>query len=467
MLLNIENNDNIVMIIKINNFKRGNKMNTSKINALCGVCPGGCAVQVELKDGLIANISPNRNAPFGALCIRGNAATEVVYSPDRLKKPLIRTGERGEGKFREAKWDEALDFIAEKMKSLKAKYGAQCVMIHSGRGVFETSFSEFNNLLGTRFLWEFGSPNVATVGSLCYNSFGVFAPLTTFGVRGNSFVPDFENANLIVVWGTNPITDSPPFTFQRIIKAKEQGKKIIVVDHMKSDIACRANEWIPVRSGTDGALALGLINVIIKENLYDKEFVDNWTIGFDELKEYVNQFTPEEVERITNLPKEKVVLLAREIATTHNSALHLYTGVEYTNSGVQNIRAIYILWALTGNLDVPGGIYLQTPQKLPMGKSVSKKPENIQAIGAKEYPVFHELTNDAQFMEFPKAVLKGEPYKIRGLINFGSSILTSYPQPDIFENAFKKLDLMVVIDRFLTKDALFADVVLPATTYFG
>ena len=438
-------------------------MESTEVNAICGVCPGGCAIKAEVKDGVLVDVKPNKEAPFGTMCIRGKAAVEVVYSEDRVSKPLIRIGERGEGKFREVEWDEALDYVTDKMKELKDKYGAECIMSHSGRGVFEQSFSEIDNVLGTKFLWEFGSPNVSSVGSLCYQSFGVFAPMTTYGLMGYNIEPDYENTNLIIVWGANPVTDSPPFAFHQIMKAKDQGKKIIVIDHMKSDIAKRSDEWIPIRSGTDGALALGLINVIIHEKLYDEEFVEKWTIGFKELKEYVSQFTPEEVERITKVPKGRVVSLAREIATANHATLRTYTGLEYTNSGVQNIRAVYILWALSGNIDVPGGIYFK-PQSII--KKDTKKPRYVKTIGASEYPVFNDLTDDAQFMEFPKAVLESNPYKIRGLLNIGSSILTSYPQPDIYEKAFKELDLMIVIDRFMTKDALFADVVLPATTHF-
>lgn len=442
-------------------------MESKRTNAICGVCPGGCAIQAEIKDGKLIGVKPNKNAPFSAFCPRGAAATEVVYSKDRLKKPLMRTGKRGEGKFRQVEWDEALDFIADRMKQLKEKYGAECIMSHTGRGVFEQSFGAFNDTArGTIFLWEFGSPNVASVGSLCYHAFGTLAPMVTYGLTSPCLVPDFENSNLIVVWGANPITDSPPFVLHRIEEARRQGKKIVAIDHMKSGIADRADEWLAVRSGSDGALALGLINVIIEENLYDKEFVDKWTVGFEDLKEYVKQFTPQRVEQITKVPKEKIVWLAREIAKAKHASLLTYTGLEYTNSGVQNIRAVYILWALTGNIDVPGGMYLQTNPSLSEEKAYEKQPKHVEAIGAREYPVFHDLTHAAHFLEFPKAVLEADPYKIRGVINIGSSITTSYPQPDIYEEAFKELDLMVVADRFMTKDALYADIVLPSTTYF-
>ncbi|WP_338825871.1 Acetylene hydratase [Moorella thermoacetica] len=444
-------------------------MTKNKHQAICGVCPGGCAVTLEMEDNRLVAIAPRREAPFGDLCIRGQAAPEIVYSPDRLRRPLMRTGARGEGQFREATWEEALDFVTTKMQSIKKEYGPQAMMSHSGRGAFEHSLIELANgpdTVASKLLWPFGSPNIASVGSLCYTSFGILAPMTTLGLPGARLVPDLEHTSLIVVWGANPATDSPPFIWRRILAARRQGIRMIAIDHMRSDVARKADEWLAVRPGTDGALALGMLHVIIKEGLYDHEFVSSYTTGFTELQAYVEQFTPEAVERITWVPAEKVEALAREIARTRHATLRMYTGLEYTNSGVQNIRAVLILWALTGNLDVPGGLYINPPPTLPLAVPVFPRPAGIKPIGAEKYPLFYELTGSAHFMEFPPAVLEGKPYPIKGLLVNGSSILTSYPQPEIFAAAFRRLELLVVIDRFLTRDALFADVVLPATTYF-
>jgi len=436
--------------------------------AICGICPGGCEIQAELQDGVLISVKPAEDAPFGSLCVRGKAAPEIIYSPDRIKKPLIRTGERGEGRFREASWDEALDFVADKIREISEAFGPQAIASHSGRGAFEQSMGDFYNgtdMVSLNLLRAFGSPNSSSVGSLCYVSYGLLAPITTFGIPASGLLPDFENSNLIVVWGANPVTDSPPFMFKRIVNAQKNGKKIIAIDSMKSDIASRADQWVAVRSGTDGALALGLINVVITEKLYDRDFVENWTVGFDDLKDYVKQFTPEEVEKITGVSKEQIVSLARVIATSKPVTLRTYTGLEYSNSGVQNIRAVFILWALTGNLDIPGGLIIAVPPKLPMEKVDIPRP-SIQPFGAEKYPLFYDIIGSAHFLEFPKAVLQEDPYPVKALLINGSSTLTSYPEPDIYEEAYKKLDLLVVIDRFKTKDALFADVILPATTYF-
>ncbi|HEX2967279.1 MAG TPA: molybdopterin-dependent oxidoreductase [Syntrophorhabdaceae bacterium] len=430
--------------------------------AICGVCPGGCGIVATVKNGKLIKVEPDKDVPYGNLCIRGRAAPEIVYSPDRLTTPLIRTGKKGNGEFRAATWDEAIDLVAERMKEIRDTYGAHAFVYHSGRGAFEESLHDFSE----GFLYPYGSPNMASVGSLCFVSYGILAPVPTFGIGGSRLIPDIENSKMIVVWGANPITDSPPTIFERIVAAQKRGVKIIAIDHMKSDIARRADQWVAVRSGTDGALALGMIRVIINEGLYDTEFVEKWTVGFEDLKTYVQSFIPEEVERITGVSGEIVVNLAREIAVTKHASLRMYTGLEYTNSGVQNIRAVYLLWALAGHLDVPGGLLIAPPAQ-PFKSSVKVRlPEGVQAIGSVEYPLFHELIGNAQFMEFPRAVLEGKPYPVKGLLNNGASTLTSYPQPELWEKAYEKLDFMAIIDLFMTGEARYADVILPAATYF-
>ncbi|MFZ3130304.1 MAG: molybdopterin-dependent oxidoreductase, partial [Desulfosporosinus sp.] len=182
---------------------------SKKQTAICGVCPGGCAVEVTVDKGKLIDLVSLKGAPYGSLCVRGKHAPEVVYSPDRLSKPLIRTGERGKGEFRAATWDEALNFVAERMKSIRAKDGPQALASHSGRGGFEQSVVDFTgggDTVTTKLLWPFGSPNVASVSSVCYTSFGILAPMTTLGLPGTRLEPDLENSSLIVVWGANPAT---------------------------------------------------------------------------------------------------------------------------------------------------------------------------------------------------------------------------------------------------------------------
>lgn len=452
--------------------RRRDAQATRRVIGLCGICPGGCGVEIELVDGRIERLWPLQDHPAGVVCARGAKAKEIVYSPDRLMHPLVRVGAKGEGRFERTSWDAALDAIAERLLAIKAEIGAEAVMSYIGRGLFDSGLVEafappgLNSFSSKSFLFPFGSPNNAGCGSVCQIAYGMLAAIPTFGFGMDMSYPDFGNARLIVIWGANPATDSPPTALGKILAAKKKGAQVIAIDHMRSHAASIAHQWVPVRSGTDGALALGMINVVIRERLYDETFVQNWTLGFEELREYAARFTPEEVERITRVPAAVVVETARAIATARHATLSMYTGLEYTDSGVQNLRAVFILFAITGNLDVPGGIMLRAKRKSPYRRTDVAPPRHVKPIGYDRYPLFCEMTQAAHFMEVPRAILQGDPYPIKALIIGGASIITGYPDPERWRRCFEALDLLVVIDRFKTADALYADYLLPATTYF-
>jgi len=442
------------------------------VTGICGICPGGCGVKINLVDGKIDKISPIKGHPVGVVCVRGLHAKEIVYSSDRLKVPLRRIGERGEGRFEPTSWDDALNRIADAFQRIKKRYGAEAVMTYFGRGSFDNNLTDMFGARGrafqgtSGFIFPFGSPNGTGCSTVCYVSYGVFAPVTTIGAEMESTYPDFDNTRLIVIWGANPPTDSPPDKVNKILKAKKRGARLIVIDHMRSDMAKAADQWVGVRSGTDGALALSMMNVIINENLYDKDFVQNWTKGFDELRQYVGQFPPQVAERITWVPKETISKIAREIAGAEGASLVMFTGLEYTTSGVQNMRSVLNLWAITGNLDVPGGLVFRPRSPARFRRISLDPPKGVKPIGSDKYPLFCDLLKSAQFMEAPRAILKGDPYPVKALLVLGASLLTSLPNPEIWKECFRNLDFMVVFDRFMTADGMYADIVLPATTNF-
>ena len=451
---------------------RQEKNRKQTVTGICGICPGGCGVDIELVDGKIQSIAPLKNHPIGVVCVRGLHAKEIIYSKDRLKYPLLRTGERGEGKFDRIGWDEALDRIADGFQKIKREYGAEAVMSYFGRGSFDNNLTDLFGARGmpcqgvSGFLFPFGSPNGTGCSSVCYVSYGIFAPLSTIGAQMESTFADFNNTDLVLLWGANPPTDSPPYRVKKILTAKKRGVRVIAIDHMRSDIAKMADQWVGVRSGTDGALALSMMNVIINERLYDEAFVQNWTKGFEELREYVRQFPPEKAEAITRVPKETIAALAREIAKAKGASLAMYTGLEYTSSGVQNIRAVLSLWAITGNLDVPGGLVFRPRSPVRFPRVGLEPPKEVKPIGADRHPLFCDVLKAAHFMEAPRAILKGDPYPIKGLLVLGASMLTSLPNPDLLKECFRKLDFMAVFDRFMTGDGMYADIILPATTNF-
>lgn len=243
----------------------------------------------------------------------------------------------------------------------------------------------------------------------------------------------------------------------------------MVIDPRRTETAVRTGaEWVPIRPGTDGALALGMLHVLVEEELYDEAFARDWTRGFDELCSYVQHFRPEVVEATTGVPAETITRLARRIAQAGGAAPIMYTGLEYSNSGIQAIRAVLTLFALAGQLDVPGGIGLaMRDSHFPINRSsVLPNPDLRRAVARDRFPVYSHYRGESHALGLVDAVLRDDPYPIRGLLVHGASILTSWPQTPVWREALSRLELLVSIDRKLTADAAYADYVLPATTMF-
>ena len=444
------------------------------VTGLCGICPSGCLNQIHLVDGKIERQQPISDHPNSILCTRGAQAQEIVYSPDRLLYPQRRAGARGEGLFERISWDETYEFIVQKLQDIADKYGPEATATYTGRGNFEFGLNEAFAPSRTvessanSILFPFGSPNASGVGSLCYVSYGMIAPRACFGANMCEVSEDIDQAELILLWGENPATDSSPDNLRRIKRAQQQGARVIVIDHRRSETARATRaEWIGIRPGTDGALALGAIKVLIDEELYDHEFVEHWCHGFDELRHYVQQFTPQYVESITGVAAAKVRDLGRAIGATRACSILTYTGLEYSNSGVQAIRAVWTLQALAGHLDAPGGKLFKMTNRTRTQRLLTDPPSaGPLPIGAAEFPLYYEVRNEAHALLFPQAMLESEPYPLRGLIISGASIITAWPNPQLWRHAFSELDLLVVINRFPTADAQYADIILPATTLF-
>jgi anaerobic selenocysteine-containing dehydrogenase len=449
----------------------GLKMAEEKVKkGLCGICPSGCGIEITMEGERLHRIKPMKGHPLGIVCTRGIHSEEIVYSPDRLKFPMKRIGDRGKGKFERISWEEAFEVLAWLIKKVVEKYGPEAMAIFSGRGGFEQSLIDMFAIDGydnicLNLLFPLGSPNTFSCASLCNNSHRVLAPVATFGTPYDQLFPDFENAEQIVVWGSNPATDSPPINLKKTLEAKRRGAKVVVIDPLKTYTAMKADEWIGIRPGTDGALALGVANLMMAKSLYDTAFADDWMHGFGEFREYVKGFSPKDVEKITWIRAERIERLAEDLARPRTTLL-LHTGLEYTNSGVQNIRAVLILWALAGNFDRPGGLIFRRPQPYRIRRNRMGPPSGKPAIGSDRYPLYCDLNRSGHFGEVPRAILDGDPYFIKGLIILGSSIITAFPNPNLWRRCFESLDSLIVIDRFLTNEAMYADIVLPATTMF-
>ncbi|HHQ48357.1 MAG TPA: aminotransferase V, partial [Acidobacteria bacterium] len=442
-------------------------------DVLCGICPAGCWVRAELEDGRLVGVEPQPGHPLGMICNIGRHSPAVVYDPDRLKFPMRRVGPRGTYEFERISWDEAMETIAARLTELKAEHGPESTAIYTGRGSFDMALCDLLQPAGvavssaSSVLFPFGSPNTLGVGALCYVSFAMIAPHVTLGEMLITMDTDLEQAELIVVWGANPATDSPPLTYHQILAARERGAEVIVVDPRRTETARRTDaEWIPLRPGTDGALALGLIEVLIEEELYDEDLVENWTVGFPELVQLTQHYRPEVVEGITGVPADTVRALARRIARARGAAPVMYSGLEYSDSGVQAIRAVLVFWALAGQLDVPGGLLFRMKEnQFPQNRTgLIANPDPKRALGRDRFPVYSAYRGESHAIALPESVLDGVPYRIRGLLILGASLITSWPEPEIWRKTLEALDFLVCIDRYPTADAAYADIVLPAAT---
>ena len=368
---------------------------------ICGLCfhSPGCGVIVHFDDeGKIQQLTPDPDAPSGkVLCPMAESAGQIVYAESRIKQPLKRIGPKGKLAFEPISWDEAYEIIVDKLSRIKENHGPEAVGFYAGTGSYERAFKDAYQLAGSQIylassvLFPFGSPNTFGVGAPCYTSLGVLAPQLTMGCLHTQMFSDIDNSDLIIVWGTDPSTSTPPEMFERLITAAEEGAQIIVIDPRRTASAkLPGSEWLPIRPGSDGALALGLAHVLIRDGWVDETFVEEWTLGYEEFSDYVKDFTPEVVSGLTGITPERIRTLAEEIADAEGASYVMYTGLEYTKSGVQNIRAVMVLWALAGQLDVEGGRCFARPENfIPLSHAHQiPTPGFEKSIGKDHFPVY-------------------------------------------------------------------------------
>ncbi len=433
------------------------------IKTACVRCQAGCGLLVHTEGGKIVRIAGDPESPVsrGKLCVKGLASLEYVRHPDRLKYPLRRTGERGRGRWKCIPWDEALDTVADRLLKTRAAYGPEAVVFM--RGSFKGGY-EGASL--ARFANAFGSPNIASMASVC------FQPRVNGSVMTNGFypVPDYDYPpSCILVWGAN-LPETRVGEGLDTLKALQKGSKLIVVDPRRFDLSRRAGIWLQLRPGSDLALALGLIHVVIREGLYDRSFVDRWTVGFDELKKHIEQYPPEAVEEITWLPASLIRDAARLYATSRPAILQVGNAIDHTANNFQTARALAILRAITGNLGIPGGeLACSQPATVPMGSPEfdlrDRLPKEVRdrrlnAADGMLPPVFYALPQS-----IVTSVLKGKPYRVHAAYILGGNMLLTYTNAQEVYRALKEINFLAVADLFMTPTAAMADIVLPASGY--
>jgi len=454
-------------------------------SAGCG-SHGGCGCEIYVQDGKVTRVEGDKNHPQnqGRLCPKGLAIPQYMYHPDRVTHPLKRVGERGQGKWRQITWDEAFDTIEKKLKDIRSKYGAESVIFCQGTG---------RDIGGpiTFLMYAYGSPNwvqVGLAGHACYTPrLGAM-----FATQGNYCVldasqflekrydsPEWIPPKYIILWAQNPAAGCHDGFFGHwIVDCMRRGSKLITIDPRATWFSSRSEVHLQNRPGTDGAIALAMLNVIINEGIYDKKFVDKWCYGFDELKERVQEYTPEKASEISWVPADKIVQAARLYATSKPSAIQWGEPVDAMPAGSVVAQAINQLWAITGNIDNPGGnviaknshgvtTYPFSSAELTKlyGADLVKKL-NEKRIGANDYPMIKNFRGWVQPDVLIEQMETGKPYKVHGAWIQTSNILGGQAaDPRRHYEAMKKLDFIVVVDLFQNPTSMaLADIFLPAAT---
>lgn len=414
-------------------------------------CYDTCGLLVYVKDEKVIKIEGDPNHPItkGTLCLKAMANVQKINSPDRVKYPLLRVGKRGEGKFKRITWDEAMDYMADKIRTICDTYGSEAMMEYGYSGNREYMAKAVSarlwNLLGATKL----------VGSFCVLS-GISGSQCSVGSQ-STMVPDIwaDRAEVIMMVGLNP-TATHPHVYPYLYRAMDRGAKLIVVDPCVTGVASKAHIHLRPRPGTDGAMALGMIHWILKKGLQDEDYIRNHTVGFQGLRDLVEMWTPEYTEEITGIPKEQLIEAA-ELYATHKSHMSCGCGQQRYSNGHQVQRALASLAAVCGHIGKEYGTYefmsnlgfpgfegfMQTANvAVPKGAAIKKtRMINISAVAT--------------------AILNADP-PIKGIISWRGGLVSQQPYVDHTLKAIKQLDMFVVIEQFMTDDTDWADLVLPA-----
>ena len=430
------------------------------------MCHGGCGVLVHLQGDTIQKIEGDSDNPMnrGKLCPLGAASLEQIYNPRRLKYPMRRTGARGERRWERISWDQAYSELAEKIQAATDTHGAHSIWVGTGTGRHHFPFvSRFANAIGT--------PNWCEPGTAqCFRP-RVHGSVLTMGQIPVCTYTTEHFPELIMFWRHNPLYSGPDGELGfGLRQALERHPKTIVVDPCRTLLARKADIWLQLRPGTDNALALAMLNVIITEGLEDKEFVAEWTHGFDELAAHIEPFTPEWAAPITWVVADKIRAAARLFAKTKPSMLEWGCAIEHTPACFKTVRALLCLPSITGNIDQPGSWAFGMTPLPPFPQLFDKMPMEQQEkrLGFDEFKVLSgELAQlpSAHIPSVFKAIRTGDPYPVRTGLIFGNNALATYGDSRTVYETLMSLDYLAVADLYMTPTAELADLVLPAASW--
>ena len=429
------------------------------VRTMCEQCVWRCGVMARVEGGRVVKLEGNPDHPHsrGKLCIRGQSGVMTAYDPDRIKFPMIRAGARGEGKFRRASWDEALDLTAAAMLDIKQKYGPEAMIFSSTHNLSQPLFENL--------LYGFGSPNYGTQRSLCFNSM-IVANLMTYGMEEPA--RDYSDLKYLILTGRNLTEAVSTSETGELIDAISRGVKVVYIDPRFTKTAAKATEWLPIKPGTDLAFHLTMLNVIVGEKLYNAEFVAKNTIGLEELQESIGSYTPEWAAPLTEIPAETIRRIAREFAAAGENAL-AHNGWRTSNfiNSFQTERAIAILNALVGNWGTAmfdaggegGGVTLGVPKQPPYPRIRAQRLDGVPW----KYPLVP--LKIGVFQEIRDNVLTGQPYQAHGWFIARQNPIMSVPDRAKTIEAFNKMDFIATVSILPNDTEWYADVILPEASY--
>ena len=435
---------------------------------ICSICNpmSHCGIDAHVRDGVVIKVEGSKENPHsgGTLCSKGAANRQYIYHKDRIRTPLLKKGGMASDRFEPVSWDEAMNILTDRLLSIKEESGPESVVFYAGYPKWMRPFLK-------RLAHNFGSPNYCTESSTCSKAVSLANQLN-YGTAGR---PELLKTKCLMVWSNNPFYSNTS-NVRKLLDARERGLKIIEVGPLITPLTPHADIHLRMRPGTSGALALGLAHVIIEEDLFDHDFVEHWTLGFEEYRAYAHEFSPHVTERITGVSSDLIIKAAKLFATTKPASIlsGANATVHHTN-GVQNHRALTCLIGLTGNYDREGGNYVIPPSYLYVPNGLitrqfqfeESRPyeEMAPRVGQDRFPVWSRLVPEVQAMHLPFQIESQEPYPLRAMVGFGLNH-RMWPGSDAFADDLKKLDFLVNVELFLTDTAKLADLVLPACTSF-
>lgn len=439
-------------------------MAKNSVFSVCGMCTVRCPIKVHVDNGQVSFIEGNPHVPAmnGSVCPRGAAGTTLINDHERPQTPLIREGKRGEGKWRKVSWDEAFDYVAERLTKIKAKYGAKAIALTDRGGPFRD--------IHRAFLRGIGTPNYNNHDSSCARNVQ-HAALSLTGMGRKAVAYDFKNAHHVVLQFRNIFEAINVQEVNNLMAAMENGCKLTVIDIRANVSATKATRFMRIRPGTDYAFNLSVIHEILKKRLFNKRFVNRYVKGVKELEQFIQPYSPEWAEQETGIEAAQIKAFVKELAETAPAVIWHpgWMAARYTDS-FYICRSIYIINALLGSYGAKGGLpFVNKPgdvdrKGLKKFMDLYPKPEDKRADGVGwRYPQFEQGPGLAHLLF--QAMETEDPYPVKAYIAYRHDPLMGYPEPDRLRQMWKKLDLLVSVTFSWSDTAWHSDVVLPLSPY--